>query len=107
MNASHYGNVPQNRERIYIVAFRDEDDYAKFKMPLSIPLTKSIHDVIDFDKVVEDKYYYTSSSCGFYDLLKNDITDSSTIYQWRRKYVRKNQSNLIPTLTANMGEGRT
>ena len=33
MNACEYGNVPQNRERIYIVAFRDEADYDKFKMP--------------------------------------------------------------------------
>lgn len=24
LNAMEYGNVPQNRERIYIVAFRDE-----------------------------------------------------------------------------------
>lgn len=28
-----------------------------------------------------------------------------TIYQWRRKYVRENKSNVCPTLTANMGTG--
>ena len=33
------------------------------------------------------------------------MDDDNTVYQWRRKYVRKNQSNLVPTLTANMGEG--
>ena len=33
------------------------------------------------------------------------MDDDSTVYQWRRKYVRKNQNNLVPTLTANMGEG--
>lgn len=59
MNACEYGNVPQNRERIYVVAFRDEDDYNKFKMPLPIELTRTIKDVIDFDAVVDDKYYYT------------------------------------------------
>jgi len=26
-----------------------------------------------------------------------------TVYQWRRKYVRENKSNVCPTLTANMG----
>ncbi|WP_394920129.1 DNA cytosine methyltransferase [uncultured Robinsoniella sp.] len=26
MNACEYGNVPQNRERIYVVVFRDEAD---------------------------------------------------------------------------------
>ena len=34
-----------------------------------------------------------------------EMDDDNTVYQWRRKYVRKNQSNLVPTLTANMGEG--
>ena len=28
-----------------------------------------------------------------------------TIYQWRRVYVRENQSGMCPTLTANMGTG--
>ncbi|EAI4695524.1 TPA: DNA cytosine methyltransferase, partial [Campylobacter jejuni] len=29
----------------------------------------------------------------------------NVIYQWRRKYVRENKSNVCPTLTANMGTG--
>ena len=28
-----------------------------------------------------------------------------TVYQWRRKYVRENKSDMCPTLTANMGTG--
>ncbi len=39
------------------------------------------------------------------DLLKKEITDKNTIYQYRRVYVRKNKSNLCPTLTANMWTG--
>ena len=39
--------------------------------------------------------------------ISEEMDDENTVYQWRRKYVRKNQSNLVPTLTANMGEGRT
>ena len=31
--------------------------------------------------------------------------DNQDIYQWRRKYVRKNKSGVVPTLTANQGEG--
>jgi len=30
LNAMNYGNIAQNRERIYIVAFRDEEDYENF-----------------------------------------------------------------------------
>lgn len=105
MNACEYGNVPQNRERIYIVAFRDETDYDKFKMPLPLELTKTIKDVIDFDAVVDDKYYYTKEGCYFYDQLVSTALNKNTIYQWRRVYVRENKSNLVPTLTANMGTG--
>ena len=105
LNACEFGNVPQNRERIYIVAFRDKADYAEFKMPLPIPLERTIRDVIDFNRPVEEKYYYRPERCGFYDLLVRDMTNPGTIYQWRRKYVRENKSNVVPTLTANMGEG--
>ena len=40
-----------------------------------------------------------------YDDLKKSMTSRDTVYQWRRKYVRENKSNLCPTLTANMGTG--
>lgn len=104
LNAMHFGNVPENRERIYIVAFRDQDDYAKFKWPTPINLTHKIHDVVDFNKPQEEKYYYTVK-CPFYDKLVSDMKKHDTIYQWRRVYVRENKSNVVPTLTANMGTG--
>lgn len=105
MNAADFGNVPQNRERIYIVAFRDKEDYADFDLPKSIPLKTSIKDVIDFDSKVDDKFYYTADKNKFFDELKQNMTKSDTTYQWRRVYVRENKSNLVPTLTANMGTG--
>lgn len=105
MNACEYGNVPQNRERIYIVAFRDATDYVDFRMPLPIKLTNTIRDVIGFDDKVEEKYYYSAENCAFYDALVRDMKNKNTIYQWRRVYVRENKSNLVPTLTANMGTG--
>lgn len=33
------------------------------------------------------------------------MDDDKAVYQWRRQYVRKNKSGVIPTLTANQGEG--
>ena len=33
------------------------------------------------------------------------MDDENAVYQWRRKYVRKNKSGVVPTLTANQGEG--
>lgn len=107
MNAMEYGNIPQNRERIYIVAFRDEEDYKNFDFPEPIELTKTIKDVIDFDHKVDDRFYYTPGKYknNLYKKLDDAMTDPDAVYQWRRKYVRKNKSGVVPTLTANMGEG--
>lgn len=105
LNGCEFGNVPQNRERIYIMAFRNKSLYQKFEFPKPIPLTNKLTDVIDYNKKVDDKYYYTKENCGFYDKLTNQINNKDTIYQWRRIYVRENKSKLSPTLTANMGTG--
>ena len=105
MNACEFGDVPQNRERIYIVAFKKPEDYLRFKMPLPIELKRTIRDVIDFNGAVPEKYYYSTEKCGFFSILKDSMLNPSTVYQWRRVYVRENKSNVVPTLTANMGEG--
>ncbi|MGL4791407.1 MAG: DNA cytosine methyltransferase [Anaerotignaceae bacterium] len=104
LNASQYGNVPQTRERIYIVCFKDKNHYQKFDFPKPLKLKTTLKDVIDFDNKQDDKFYYTNS-CKFYDALVEDVKKSDTCYQWRRVYVRENKSNLCPTLTANMGTG--
>lgn len=105
LNAKEYGNVPQNRERIYIVGFRNKKDYRKFEFPEPIELTKKIGNFISFNKKVDKKYYYTEEKYNFYNILEENMNSMDTIYQWRRKYVRENKSNVSPTLTANMGTG--
>ncbi len=105
LNACEYGNLPQNRERIYIVAFLDERAYKEFEFPDPIQLTNKLNKFIDYNKKQDDKYYYTETSCGFFDELKENVKNPNTTYQWRRVYVRENKSNLCPTLTANMGTG--
>jgi len=101
MNAMEYGNIPQNRERIYIVGFLDKSAFINFNFPNKIPLTKTIHDCLE--NKVDDKYYYNGKP--LYERIKNDVIKRDTIYQWRRQYVRENKSNVCPTLTANMGMG--
>ncbi|WP_336878140.1 DNA cytosine methyltransferase [Staphylococcus nepalensis] len=105
LNAKDYGNIPQNRERIYIVGFKDIEQYKNFDFPKPLNLEKGVTDVIDFSKKVDDSFYYTEDKYKFYNLLKESIVKNDTIYQWRRKYVRENKSNVSPTLTANMGTG--
>lgn len=107
LNAMDYGNIPQNRERIYIVAFSDKRLCDNFTYPQKIKLQRRITDVIDFEHKLNQKYYYTPSKYkgDIYEQLVEAMDDDKAIYQWRRKYVRKNKSGVIPTLTANMGMG--
>jgi len=104
LNAKDYSMVPQNRERIYIVAFRDKNAAGKFQFPEKIGKPTNITKFIDFNKKVPPEYYYGPST-PFYKQLVQEITDKGTIYQWRRQYVRANKSGVSPTLTANMGMG--
>ncbi|PMO60132.1 DNA (cytosine-5-)-methyltransferase [Vibrio breoganii] len=111
MNSMEYGNVPQTRERIYIVGFKDEvgsqpgDNTdtltAKFKWPETEKLTKTIRTVLESN--VDDQFYYEKYAC--HEKLAKEMTREDTVYQWRRHYVRENKSNVCPTLTANMGTG--
>jgi len=101
LNSMEYGNVPQNRERIYIVGFKDKARTEAFEFPEPIPLTKTIKDILEKD--VDEKYYYNGKP--LYEKLKDDVNEEGQVYQWRRKYVRKNKKGVSPTLTANMGMG--
>ena len=100
LNTMEYGNLPQNRERIYIVGFLSKTAFDAFSFPNRIKLEKSIHDCIS-KKKVNDKYYYNGKP--IFKELAQEVTKSDIIYQWRTKYVKANQSNVCPTLTASMG----
>lgn len=104
LNAKDYGNIPQNRERIYIVAFAELSDYERFKFPEPIPLEKSVLDMIDSNERNED-LLYTKEKYIQFPTIQSEVTAYGTVYQWRRKYVRANKNGVFPTLTANMGTG--
>ena len=101
MNTMEYGNVPQSRERIYIVGFKDLERANNFCFPKPQPLRVTVRDLLESN--VDKKYYYEGKP--LYDRIKNDVVDETKVYQWRRVYVRENKKNVCPTLTANMGTG--
>jgi DNA (cytosine-5)-methyltransferase 1 len=105
LNSSTHANVPQNRERIFIVAFDPEqvENHGDFRFPEAIPLTNTIHDILEKGKQADNLYYKKDHL--YYSELEKTITSKDTIYQWRRVYVRENKSQVCPTLTANMGTG--
>lgn len=55
LNSKDFG-VPQNRERIYIVCFRNDIDSSKFTFPNPTDDSKRIRDIIE-EKPVPSKYY--------------------------------------------------
>jgi len=101
LNSRTHGNIPQNRERIFIVGFLDEKKADAFDFPKEIPLTKSFREFVKNE--ADDRYYYNNKP--LYEKIKKDVNSEHTVYQWRRKYVRVNKKGVVPTLTANMGRG--
>jgi DNA (cytosine-5)-methyltransferase 1 len=102
LDAKEYGNVPQTRRRIYIVAFFDENLCEKFHYPESIQLTTSIDDIVMRSIKMDDMYYYTKNSF-YYDALYKVVTDRHVIYRIEDSGVSKHKNNVCPTLLANMG----
>jgi len=97
--------IPQHRERIYMVGFLEKEKYDNFNFEFPETQNKLLKDMID--KTVPDKYYYTSALKVFDEVSNNVVKhiNTNTLYQYRRYYVRENKSNCCPTLTANMGGG--
>lgn len=103
LNSSVHANIPQNRERVFIVGFLDEKKAEQFEFPQSVRLTKSIKSCLVRD-VPDDRYFY-DARFGCFREIEKVVKSQNTVYQWRRQYVRENKSNLCPALTANMGSG--
>jgi len=59
LNSKDFG-VPQNRERIYIVAFRNDIESSSFEFPKSVDDTKKIKDILE-ENPVSAKYYLSDT----------------------------------------------
>ncbi len=59
LNSKDFG-VPQNRERIYIVAFRNDIDSSSFEFPIGNNSDTCIRDIME-DNVVSVKYYLSTT----------------------------------------------
>ena len=103
LNTKAITDIPQNRERIFIVCFKKElINNSVFKFPLVNNDLKPIHEFLE-DTYSDDLVY--NERFKHYSILESEMKKENTIYQWRRQYVRENKSNVCPTLTANMGTG--
>lgn len=60
LNAAHYG-VPQKRERVFIVGFRDKRAYDAFEFPkpVSVEKPRILREVIDPEHTIDEKFYFS------------------------------------------------
>lgn len=123
LNAAKCTDIPQGRERIYIVGFQNESDFfysqpikentktlnnCQLSQSLNVPKATetSPRKIKDFlEDNIDEKYFYTDLTNHIHQKIKKNVTRDDTVYQYRRYYVRENKSNVCPTLTANMGGG--
>lgn len=102
MSADEYGNLPQTRKRIYIVAVRDDIANKIYHHPEPLELTCSANDIVKRNVKKNDIYYYSKNS-KMYAYLKANVTDKTAIYRIIDAGVRKTKNRMCPTLIANMG----
>ena len=103
LNSMKHANIPQNRERIFIVAFKNENQFKDFQFPDEIPLTLSFRDMLE--KEVDEKFFQTNMKSPSVIKMVAEMNDENVLYQYRRYYMRRIESGVCPTLTANMGTG--
>lgn len=99
--SNEYGNLPQIRKRIYIVAIREDMDNRLYQYPEPIELTLKSSDIINRSVKQHDIYYYTEGK--MYDRLVAHMKDRKAIYRITDTEVRWTKNQMCPTLTANMG----
>lgn len=101
-NPKTHANIPQQRNRVFIVAFLDLEHCNKFKYPEEIPLITKISDIINIHEKHDDVYYYTNTHPLYSEMCKK-IKDRGLIHRISDYGISKSGYEICPTLTANMG----
>ena len=100
-NSLNFG-IPQSRQRVYIVGFRDKKAMDKFEWPKpGEPSKRKVRDILDSN--VEAKHYYNNKP--LYERIKDNVVNPDYVYLYRRNHVREHRTGYSPTLVASMGQG--
>ena len=99
MNASDYG-IPQQRNRLYLVAFKEKKYVDNFIFPNEKKLKKTAFEY--FDKEKQPDCYYMDNHKKWDEMLKF-MTDHNRIYRFTDWGMSKGREGICPTLLAAMG----
>lgn len=102
LRASEYGNTPQIRDRIYIIAFKDISKCENYKFPDPVLLTKNAnHYIIRHER--KPSVYYINETDAYYSIVKDTVTRHDCIYRVYHESIKPVMNQMCPTLTASMG----
>lgn len=107
LNAYDYTHVPQNRNRLFMIAF-SADEFKNGRIDLNLDQhdsSKDLRQFIDFEGSIDDESYYLDEDNRYYHMISEKENDPYCIYQLRKYLVRVKEPGVCPTLTANMGLG--
>lgn len=101
MDALDYGNIPQRRSRIFIVAFLDDVMCDRFRFPEKIKRTTNLNDILD-RKVKHHESYYFDSNNKDYEKLLRIVKNKNVIYRFYDSIDVYKAYRVCPTLLASM-----
>lgn len=102
LNPKLHANIPQQRNRVFLVAFLDQSQSIDFQFPEEIQLVRSIFDLINSTEKHDDIYYYKPTHYLYNEMVEK-VKRKSYIYKIDDYGVRPYAYKIAPTLTANMG----
>jgi len=95
LNTKDY-NIPQNRERLYIIGFLNEDQYYCFDILPPQPLKQTLANILETD--VDEKYYLSEKAIKGFKKKDNNFGGS---------FDPKNSNDIANCLTTMAGNRRT
>ena len=93
LNSKKHG-IPQNRERVFIVGIRDDEDNS-FTWPKEEPLTKKLKDVLESE--VDDKYFLSEKAIKGFILHTEKMKSKGNGFSFKPKTGEESHSSAITT----------
>jgi DNA (cytosine-5)-methyltransferase 1 len=108
LNTKNFG-IPQNRERVFIIGIRDDEDNT-FRWPQEMPLTTTLKDILEVN--VDEKYYLSDKSVAniTYNIQStedngiNKVGNTNPSGRGMNGIVYSDKG-ISPTISTNKGEG--